>query len=61
MKDELYQLVVEAMWHAKLNGENFENWTAEEIAVDMLDYDADIDGHDLDKVVACVKKIRKEE
>ena len=54
MNDRLYQLVSEAMQNAKENGYTFDDWLVEEIAEDMIEYDADISSYDLNDVVDCI-------
>ena len=54
----LDELVKEALRNAKENGEDFNDWTDEQIALDMLSYDADIEKFPYEDVIASVKKCR---
>ena len=40
------------------NGYNFDDWTDEEIAQDLIAYDADLEGKDPSKLIPCVTKWR---
>ena len=60
MNDKLYGLVVEAYWNAIMNGDKLNDWTAEEVALDMIEYDADIEPYPIEEVIAAVKQFRKE-
>ncbi|MDI9847327.1 hypothetical protein QM467_04540 [Rhodoblastus sp. 17X3] len=42
MADKIRQMVVAALQCAEENGADFAGWTPEQIADDMLDYDADL-------------------
>jgi hypothetical protein len=44
----LRKLVLDALSSAKENGHEFAGWTSDEIALDMIDYDAEIAEYALD-------------
>lgn len=56
----LYQQVSEAYENAIFNGYNLELLTAEEVALDMCQYDAVIEGYDVETVKECVIRYRSE-
>ena len=57
---KLSDLVIEAYWNAMMNGDKLNEWTAEEVAEDMWNYDADIAEFPLEDVIKAVKEFRKE-
>jgi len=57
---KLSDLVNEAYWNAIMNGNKLNDWTAEEVAEDMWNYDADIAEFPLEDVIKAVKEFRKE-
>jgi hypothetical protein len=59
MNSKLYDLVIEAYWNAIMNGDKLNDWTAEEVALDMCEYDADIEPYPLEEVIAAVEQFRK--
>jgi len=52
--------VASALKNAKENGYDFSNDTVEEVAVDLLTYDADIEGEDQTEIEKIVKELRGE-
>jgi hypothetical protein len=55
---EVADAVAEALSNALENGFDFKGNTAEEVADDMMAYDADIEQMPRDQVVAAVKALR---
>jgi hypothetical protein len=42
-----------------MNGDKLNDWTAEEVALDMCEYDADIEPYPLEEVITAVEQFRK--
>ena len=58
--ETLYNLVKEAYENATFNGYNLELMTDEQLALDMLEYDADIENYPYEEVLACIAQFREE-
>lgn len=56
----LEDLVHDAFANAKANGETFETWEDDEIAIDMQSCDQDIADFPIDKIIEAVTKVRNE-
>jgi hypothetical protein len=55
---EVADAVANALSNALENGYDFKDWSDEEVAGDMIAYDADIENMARDQVVAAVKGLR---
>lgn len=53
-QDSVQHRVNEAMRNARENGYLFEGWSATQIANDILDFDAALEGEEVGEVVLCV-------
>jgi hypothetical protein len=58
---ELIETVREAFNDAKNNGYEFSDFTNEEIAVDMMDYNSELENEDFLDIIEAVSAIRSEE
>jgi ribosomal protein S3 len=55
---EVADAVAEALANALENGHDFKGWTDEQVADDMMAYDADVENMPRDQVVAAVNGLR---
>lgn len=58
VSQEVADAVASALANAMENGHYFDGWTAEQIADDMMAFDADIENMPRDQVVAAVNGLR---
>lgn len=59
MDENLYNLVVESYKIAtEENGYDLDSMSSEEVAIDMVSYDADLEDAEIDEVKACVERYR---
>lgn len=51
--------VFEALNNAVINGYDFDGWTAEAVAQDLINYDSDLEGCEIDELLPFVIEWRK--
>jgi hypothetical protein len=58
--DYIKECVRQALKNANENGYDFEGWTNEEIALDMIDYDEALENANVEVVTRCIAEILAE-
>lgn len=56
----LTKQVREALKNAKENGYSFDGWTDNDIACDLVAYDADLETQDIEALIQVIGQVRKE-